>query len=399
MGEYLVGNPVTLWEQFVDADGVPADPTTITFYVRDPIGDIVAYTMGVDAEVVKTTNDIPGNPFFGATDGFYECRLGTTPQIPGTWFYRPVGTGAVQAANEYEFTMIGSSTLSSITNEPSLGPFLSWCDPDDVISICPDASGSDTAILEGWIQVSSEVLYLKSGRQFSGLSQPTKVRPPNAGGCGCWPWNETWHSWGQVQWGLGASWGWDYGLGRWGCGGNWYGCSPLSQVKLAGYPVREIVQVKVDGDVVDPALYRLDEFEHLVHARDLANPDRQLFWPSCQIMDLPDTEPGTFSVTYRYGIEPPQSGKVAAAALACELWKAYQGAECNLPSGVRRATRQSVTIDVALFAQWQRDASGAWSVGIAAVDTFLNAVNPNGLRRRPTVWSPMITPYPLRPGV
>lgn len=396
MGEYIQGNPITLWEQFLDVDGVPADPTTVTFYVRDPNGLLVAYVFGIDPEVQKTTNDIEGNPFFGATEGFFICELGA-PVLTGFYHYRPTGSGAVVAANEYDFTIIPSSTLAPETAPPTFGPFTAWCDPDDVILICPEAGGSDTAVLEGWIDVACEVLYMKSGRRFAGLSQPITVRPPNSDGCGCWP--ATWHSWGQVQWGYGPLWGFDFGLGRWGCGGDWYGCTPLSKVKLAGYPVREITQVKINGQIVDPDLYRLDEYEYLVHNRDSLNPDQALRWPGCQIQDLPDTEEGTFSVTYRYGADPPEAGKKAATALACELWKFSNDEDCAIPAGVRRETRQGVSIEAALFAQWERTVEGGWSVGIPAVDTFLNSFNPNGLRRQPSVWSPMIQPYPLRPGL
>jgi hypothetical protein len=49
--EYIQGNAVTCFEQFLNAAQEPADPTTITFYVRDPAGAVTAYVFGVDPEV------------------------------------------------------------------------------------------------------------------------------------------------------------------------------------------------------------------------------------------------------------------------------------------------------------------------------------------------------------
>lgn len=394
--EYIQGNAVTLFEQFLDADNEPADPTTIVFYVRDPAGTVTSYTFGVDGEVTHPTNPDPDSPYFGTPVGYYECHLGA-PTMVGEWHYRPTGTGALTAASEYEFTIIASSTLTPVSSGPQFGPWTAWCDPQDVIEICPGAVGSETGVLEDFCTAASQVLFENSGRQFWGLSQPVKVRPPNADGCGCWPWNETWHSWGQTQVGW---WSWDSGLGRWGCGGQWYGCQPLSRVKLGGYPAREITQVKVNGDVVDPTLYRLDENRWLVHMRDTASPDAQLFWPSCQILDLPDTEQGTFSVTYRWGQDPPQQGKDAARALACELFKATPlgGGDCQLPPTARRATRQGVSVELVAFAQLWDGARRTWMTGVPAVDLFLNTYNPARLRRRPSVSSPWTRPFPLVPG-
>ena len=151
---------------------------------------------------------------------------------------------------------------------------------------------------------------------------------------------------------------------------------------LPGYPVTEIQEVKIGGVVQDPSTYRLDEYQWLTRMRDPAEPNIPLFWPSCQVLDLNDTEPGTFSVTYKSGIAPPLAGKQAAAALACEL---LPGADCKLPSGAVRIVRQGLTID-RLQPLAQMLISGA--TGIPLIDVFIAAYNPSGLRRRPAIWSP-----------
>lgn len=397
MGTYIQGNEVTLFEQFLDQNDVPTDPTTVTFYVRSPAGSVTAYVYGVDAEVVKQTNDVVGSAYFGATDGFFVCNLGPV-DMAGKWPYRPTGTGAVVFAAEYEFEIEPSSTIAPVSGGPQFGPWVLWCDPQDVIERCGGAQGSDTGLFDGYCLSASQVLFEMGGRQHPGLSQPTTVRPIGST-CGCWPWNETWHSWGQVAWGY---WTFDSYVGRWGCEpeSKWSGCEPVSKIRLAGF-VRSIVEVKIGGVAVDPTLYRIDEDKFLVRMRDPATPDENEWWPSCQILNLPDTEPGTFSVTYRYGIDPPQIAVDAAADLACQFWKATPagGGDCQLPQGVTRAVRQGVTIEKSLFGQWRKAKGGPWAVGIPSVDAYLNAYNPQGIRRRATVTSPMVSPLPLKPGV
>ncbi len=112
-----------------------------------------------------------------------------------------------------------------------------------------------------------------------------------------------------------------------------------------------------------------------------------LLWPRCQNLDLPDTEVGTFSVTYEYGVEPPLIGLEAAKQLACQIYLGCTGSDqCQLPTGATRVTRQGVTIERQFFSRDPK--TGAWRTGLPLVDLFLNTVNPGGLRRRPAVWTP-----------
>jgi hypothetical protein len=150
-------------------------------------------------------------------------------------------------------------------------------------------------------------------------------------------------------------------------------------VLLSGYPVQIITEVKIDGDVVAPSSYRLDE------GRFLTRLDGD-HWPSCQDLSLADTEEGTFSVSYGYGASPPEIGIKAAAQLACELYKACSGEACALPARVTRAVRQGVTYEMNAF-RFDPIAK-AWKTGLPLVDAFLNAYNPVGLLRRPTIWAP-----------
>lgn len=255
------------------------------------------------------------------------------------------------------------------------GPCSSWATTDDVADCCslPESSNPDELVpqLEAEIAAASQFLWGRSGRQFSGLCQRT-VRPCRTG-CTC---NFQVLSRGHVV----PQSLWNWGGDSWYCEGTPCGCSPISRVRLAGYPVREIVQVMIDGDVVDPSEYALREYRFL----DRMNGGR---WPACQSMDVEDDAEGAFAVTYTYGQDPPQMARDAAVALACQMFKACNGDDdCLLPVGARRVTRQGITIDATFFSLDERN--GVWRTGIPAVDAFLAAVNPHAIQRTATVWAP-----------
>lgn len=178
-----------------------------------------------------------------------------------------------------------------------------------------------------------------------------------------------------------------------GCWQRSCGCSPLSTVPLA-YPTTGITEVLIGGVIVDPAKYRVDEWRELVRVDGA-------WWPSCQNLAADETEEGSFVVTYTHGVAPPPAGMLAAAQLACELWKACaRVGDCKLPAGVTKVTRQGITIERGLLASWFRDlrTSRGWNTGLALVDAFLTAYNPNSLRRAPAVWSPDVAMMPRRAG-
>lgn len=286
--------------------------------------------------------------------------------------------------------------MSSLTTEPRTGPCEDWCLPEDVVACCSAEIGSDLAVLEDSVTAASELLYALSGRQFTGTCSQS-VRP-HSDSCGCWPYNLLpGLSVGAPQYPAGAGgwgpWGW-WGSG-WGWGGVGCGCAPVSQALLVGYPVIEISEVKIDGVVLDPSEYRLDENRWLTRMADAdGNPQ---WWPGCQRLDLPDTELHTWSATYVYGIAPPELGRQAAAQLACEIYKSCSGGECATPVGTVQKTRQGVTVQMVPFLAWGRRES-QWATGLGLVDMFLSAYNPAGLRRRPTVWSPDGPRYPSLTG-
>lgn len=249
-----------------------------------------------------------------------------------------------------------------------------WTTVEDVVACCSAAIGSDTSYAEASVIASSELLYEASGRRYPGICERT-VRPCDPIGCAC----------GTQVLSRGHLVSWDGSC--WG--GLDCGCTPASKVKLAGR-VREIVEVKIDGVIVDPADYFVEEGRWLVRR----SPDR---WPNCQTTSLPDTEEGTFSVDYTYGRTPPVAGQLAAQALACEVVKSCSpDVECALPNGVVRVTRQGITMERSFLV---RNRDGVWATGIGELDLFLNSLNPSGIPRRGTFWSPSRRARYARPSI
>lgn len=158
------------------------------------------------------------------------------------------------------------------------------------------------------------------------------------------------------------------------CGGQTCGCGALCQLELPR-PIGAVEEVKIDGKVLDPWTYRVDEGRWLVRL------DGEC-WPDCQDLALADTEVGTFSVTYLNAIPVDSLGKYAGGVLACEYAKACAGGKCRLPSGVTSVVRQGVSYEIA---------AGSFpggATGIREVDTWIARYNPNHLRTQPAVWTP-----------
>jgi hypothetical protein len=263
-----------------------------------------------------------------------------------------------------------------------------WIDGTEVAECCEVEGASDPTIFDAVAELASELLYQYSLRLFPGICERT-VRPC-ATGCGC-PWQIL--SRGHIVWNpnfLDPLYGWGYGW--WSCNGDVCGCRPLSRTLLAGY-VQEIVEVLIDGAVVDPATYRVDRNRWLVRVRENADDETWEHWPGCQNMDLPETEPGTLAVTYTYGRDVPESGKFAAKQLACQLYKQCVSEACSLPQDTVRVLRQGLVVEKPAFIGWAFEKGGrsiprGWKTNIPGVDAFLNAYNPTGLVRLPMFWSP-----------
>lgn len=239
-------------------------------------------------------------------------------------------------------------------------PCQPWVEPEEIADCCGITAGSDNADeLTAAAESASGILYLLSGSLYPGTCERT-VRPDEPALC-----------WSPRVWIYGRR-------------------QRLSRVKLAGH-VTSIVEVLIDGATVDASLYRLDQNRYLTRMADPdGTPGR---WPTRQRLDLPATEPGTFEITYEHGQQPPSAGIAAAAALACELYKACpapggSAGECKLPAGVKRIVRQGITVETitAVATMLRKGATG-----LVAVDSFLSVY---GKPSRPSaLYSPDIQQF------
>lgn len=151
-------------------------------------------------------------------------------------------------------------------------------------------------------------------------------------------------------------------------------------------PVNTVTQVLVDGVVVAPASYRVDEDTRLVRI------DGDL-WPVWQDLATSNTATGAFTVTYTIGLPVPTLLKQMAGTLALEIGRALSGSSaCRLPSRVTELVRQGVTVSLT-DPTWMLEHG---FTGIPEVDLAIRMYNPNGLMAPPTAWIPQH--YPTRVG-
>jgi len=158
-----------------------------------------------------------------------------------------------------------------------------------------------------------------------------------------------------------------------GCGES--GCLPAGGLRLPP-PVGAITEVRIDGEVLDPADY------YIADGNLLARTDGQA-WPTENDISQPDTEVGTWSVTYLNAYPVDGLGSYAAGILACEFAKACSGDnKCRLPKGTTDVIRGGIAITVTpgMFPEG--------FTGINEVDAYIRQWNPYGLKVPPTVWYP-----------
>jgi len=352
---------------------------TIAVAIHDNLGAVVVgpQTTGITEIVVN-----------GVPTAMYSVVL-TAPATVGQYAivwsndgsFDP-NTGGIEDLVVSE-SILGLSALPPLTDfgPGTTPPCSAWTSRAAVASCCEGFIDDTTDAQDAAIRAATEILYALSNGLYPGECGPVTVRPCNQG-CGCWG-----------PWSLGMDYSWDPTRSRWMCDTHVCGCSPTSEVVLAGVPIREITEVLIDGVALDSDEYAISEPNALVRLRDITEPNRRLVWPGCQIMDLPETESGTFAISYTYGADPPQAGRSAAAALACEIWRACGlTGECALPDNVTEVVRQGITMTSAsLVASTLRSGS----TGVAAIDSFIGAFASAEIVGRSSVWSPDLD-YPRR---
>lgn len=194
---------------------------------------------------------------------------------------------------------------------------------------------------------------------------PIKLRP-DLGGCYMDPYWGSYAALAPVNWN-----------GRWSNDG--YCCRPhLCEVALPA-PVGRIDEVKIDGAVIDPSNYELQNGHLLVWT---GGGDCPWLPRLTQDMSLPDSAVGTFSVTYLNAYPVDLLGANAVTILALEFAKACTGKTCQLPANVTQIVRQGISMQIA---------SGAFpdgKTGLRTVDAYIALWNPKGRTQQGMIYSP-----------
>jgi len=257
---------------------------------------------------------------------------------------------------------------SGVVPTPTGGPCAAWS------PLCVDFPENPTPEeqmqIDNALMAATEVLWARTKQQF-GVCTMT-LRPCHEE-CGS---NFTW-TLARFGWQNATGWTWPFPAlvgGQWfnfGCGDCSGGCScghAPSTLRLP-FPLVSVTEVLIDGQELDPNAYVV------YNQQDLVRTDGGS-WPRCNDLGSDDTEPGTWSVTAEYGIEPPILARQAVGQLATQIFKSCTGAAgCVIPTAtVREVTRQGVK--KVFF-----DADSAFQagrIGLYYTDLFISTYNPSG---------------------
>jgi hypothetical protein len=252
--------------------------------------------------------------------------------------------------------------------------FTDLCVPVDV-SCCQTAwDGYDDAVKDRAVALAQQTFVMLTGFRVGGC--PATIRPCRKS---CVP--PTWREY-PVDGFMGRTGGGPYPRGgQWfnaacGCGAADCSCSTTCELTLPG-EASAIEEVRIDGQPLDPTLYRLDYGNVLVALGGTC-------WPLCQNMTAGPDDDGSFVVTYARGPALDGLDAFAVGLLACEFAKACQGQDCRLPAGVRQISRQGVTMDL----PGGTEAFTEGLTGIREVDVRIMFWNPHALTVPSQVYSP-----------
>lgn len=246
---------------------------------------------------------------------------------------------------------------------------------EEICIPCGDDYTLDPVLYTTFLEVASANLYAHSGKQFPGVCEAT-IRPCSQSAMHRWAYSSTPTFASQTARAMGGF------LAVCSC----YSydnctCERVPVIKLPHHPIVSVDEVVTEDGTLDPDAYEL-------RGGTLARLDGEQ-WPCC------DEE---FTVTYSYGRDPDLGGKIAAATLACELYRLCRpddfndGLSCRLPRNIASLSRQGVQV---LFERLTQG-HGPKKYGIPEIDDWLEAVNPHGVTARSVIMSPDTMPVARR---
>lgn len=361
------------------------EETTFVAQFRDPPGGPLVDVVNLEFLVVSLATGLTvAGP---VTVGFVHPATGIyayTWEIPGI-----LATG--EYAVVWDAETLGGDPIQSaevVTITASTGFESGPCEIWEPVWCGPLPTGAE-AVTGTAIAMATEVLWQAAGQRF-GLCAVT-IRPCREDCATGWTGFNEW--WPGVGSGISGSGG---GPRPWWYNGTWYnvcssGCGTscsctLIDEALLPAPTRDVLRVMMDGEIMDPSLYRVDENRKLIRL------DNEL-WPLCQDMSLDDSQPGTWSVTLTVGEDIPLLAQRALGQLAMEFVKDCLGEDCAIPWEVSSISRQGVSM-VFNGVEDSREILG--QMGLRFVDLFVATYNPHRLQHRARVYDVDHNPGPWR---
>ncbi len=348
--QYDINETATLRAFFQGVDGDPVDPTTITLTITLPDG----------SQVVKTKPQLTDD----ADVGRWSYPLVLT--LNGVYTHHWAST--VPELVQSEYFIVGAST--------DTGPCDAWISPEDVFAMKP---ASDVAEAErdydraaDMAEAATRILFALSGSVYTGICNDV-VRPCRR----CEGWTTPY------------GWSWDASWGLCSCqspSARACGCGSLDEIRLSTAPVLGVLEVRLDGVVLAPTAYRVDDGKWLVRTDGEG-------WPSCQDLTAdPASDEQTFQVSYVFGRVPPMDGVLAAQRLAGDYYASAVGLDCALPANVQSLVRAGVQYIMGDPSQELKDGV----LGLVEVDRFLTAERYSRSHRQTVIASPDMLPQVRR---
>lgn len=257
---------------------------------------------------------------------------------------------------------------------------------------CADLSDIPAPVTGTAVLAASEYLWSLSGFRFGDCE--VTIRPCHRG-CAGPSWGASfdwWGVWSGFSWSGGWPWVAFPGSSLWldaVCGRCTGGCDcGRADTLLLPDLVRSIAEIKIDGEVLPASGYALYDGDKVVRTDGGT-------WPLCQDWAVPVSGPGAWSIRVVAGQPVPTLGTFAVAAMAKIFADDCTPGVCKHPRYVTRVSRQGVEQQFPTV----KELRDAHLTGVAAVDDFLGAFNPNGLMDRPRIWNPDdFASTPRRPG-
>jgi len=143
-------------------------------------------------------------------------------------------------------------------------------------------------------------------------------------------------------------------------------CSGADCIVLPYYPVGSVEEVVIDGVVQPSSTYFLRDQKYLCKTDDS-------LWPVCQDLSKPLTDTGTWSVKFKWGIQPPDDLLFETANYACQLAKRCLKKPCDLPQKIT-VVEQQLILDPLLYIKDGK-------TGYGPLDALIYGINPTGALR------------------